>query len=118
VRSLILFWALDKANYEMLDLLWTFNKYRQTNWGIKNLEFMLLLANDLQEPQVFEILFKPEPFANCLKSFTFVHAMDFIEDYIINNGFIPDELKLKLLYADLMAPYSFIGALFHFAFSP
>jgi hypothetical protein len=49
VRSLILFWAMDKGNYEMLDYLWNFNKFGKTNWGIKNLEFMLVLANDLQE---------------------------------------------------------------------
>ena len=47
MRSLILFWALDKGNLEMLNYLWTFSKFREINWGVKNLEFMLLLANDL-----------------------------------------------------------------------
>jgi len=47
VRSLILFWALDKGYYDILRYLWNFNFYGTTNWGIKNLEFMLILANDL-----------------------------------------------------------------------
>lgn len=41
--------------------------------------------------------------------------MDFIEDHVINNRFVKEELKLKLLGAPEMAPYSYIGALFHFA---
>jgi len=40
--------------------------------------------------------------------------MDFIEDHVVNNRCVREELKLKLLYANEMAPYSFIGALFHF----
>lgn len=109
-----MFWALDRGNYEMLKYLWTFNKYNNTNWGIKNLEFMLLLANDLNEEIVFEILLDPKPFSECLKSLCFVDAMDFIEDHIINNLSIKEELKLRLLYSDEMTAYSFIGAIFHF----
>ncbi len=44
--------------------------------------------------------------------------MDFIEDHIINCGAIAEDLKLKLLYSPEMAPYAFIGALFHFSLSP
>ncbi|CDW84657.1 UNKNOWN [Stylonychia lemnae] len=113
-RSLILFWALDKQQYPTLTYLWNFNKFKQTNWGIKNLEFMLLLANDLNENEVFEILLQPKPFSECLKTLSFVDAMDFIEDHVVNNRCVKEELKLKLLYASEMAPYSFIGALFHF----
>lgn len=47
VRSLILFWALDKGNNEMLEYLWNFDKFSPINWGIKNLEFMMALANDI-----------------------------------------------------------------------
>lgn len=36
--------------------------------------------------------------------------MDFIEDNIVNNTFIPTELKLYLLNSDQMIPYSFVGA--------
>lgn len=39
--------------------------------------------------------------------------MDFIEDHIINNSSISEELKLRLLYSEDMAPYSFMGALYH-----
>ena len=42
-----MFWALDRGNYKMLDYLWNFNKFNKTNWGVKNLEFMLVLANDI-----------------------------------------------------------------------
>ena len=76
---------------------------------------MLLLANDLNEDEVFEILLEPKPFSECLKSLSFVDAMDFIEDHVINNRFVKEDLKLKLLGASEMAPYSYIGALFHFA---
>ncbi len=78
----------------------------------------MILANDLHEKQTYEIILQPGPFSECLSCLDFVEAMDFIEDYIVNNGFIPDELKLKLLYAEELAPYSFIGALFHFANAP
>lgn len=76
---------------------------------------MLLLANDLNEDEVFEILLKPKPFAECLLTLTFVDAMDFIEDHVINNRFVKEDMKLALLGAPEMAPYSYIGALFHFA---
>lgn len=39
--------------------------------------------------------------------------MDFIEDYIISNSFIPYEMKIELLKSDYMLPYSFMGALLH-----
>jgi hypothetical protein len=39
--------------------------------------------------------------------------MDFIEDNIISNGFIPDNLKLNLLNSDEMLPYAFVGAFLH-----
>lgn len=55
---------------------------------------MLLLANDLNEDEVFEILLKPKPFSECLKNLTFVEAMDFIEDHVINNRFVKEDLKL------------------------
>jgi hypothetical protein len=44
--------------------------------------------------------------------------MDFIEDHIINCSVIPEDLKLKLIYSPEMAPYAFIGALFHFSLTP
>ena len=47
VRSLILFWAIDKGNNQMLNYLWNHETNSMTNWGAKNLEFMLMLANDL-----------------------------------------------------------------------
>ena len=99
----------------MLSYLWTFNKFGKSNWGIKNLEFMLVLANDLQEPLVFDILLSPNPFATALSSLSFVEAMDFIDDHIVRNGFISMQQKLKLIYSQEMAPYSFIGALLHFS---
>eukprot|EP00347_Sterkiella_histriomuscorum_P003442 403364280 len=114
VRSLILFWAIDRQDYKMLNYLWNFNLFGQTNWGIKNLEFMLILANDLQDSTVFEILLSPKPFSIALNNLTFVMAMDFIDDHIVRNGFIAEELKLRLIYSNEMAPYSFVGALIHY----
>ena len=52
-----------------------------------------------------------------MRSLTFDLAMDFIEDHIINNSLIPEDLKLRLLYSSDMAPYSFLGALYHLAFA-
>lgn len=115
VRSLILFWAIDKSNYEILRFLWTFDKFRDINWGIKNLEFMLLLANDIQDYQILDILLEPKPFAIIMKSLVFTQAMDFIEDHIINNSVIPEELKLKLLNSQEMISYSFVGAFLHYS---
>ena len=40
----------------MLDYLWNFDLYRDVNWGIKNLEFMLMLVNDLNDDKALEIL--------------------------------------------------------------
>lgn len=77
VRSLILFWALDNENFEMLRYLWTFDFYEATQWGVKNLEFMLVLALDLSTSDVldheskhelFSILLDPRPFSFALKS--------------------------------------------------
>ena len=39
--------------------------------------------------------------------------MDFIEDNIINNGFIPEQIKLNLLNSDEMVRFSFVGAFLH-----
>ena len=99
----------------MLNYLWNYDQYKGINWGLKNLEFMLILANDLCEIDVFEILLSPKPFATVMKSIPFGAAMDFIEDHIINNGFIPEEMKLTLLNSEEMIPYSFIGAFLHFS---
>ena len=71
VRSLILFWALDKGNNEILRFLWNFDKFKEVNWGVKNLEFMMLLANDLQDQEVFNILLTPKTFSIILKNLTF-----------------------------------------------
>lgn len=60
MRSLILFWALDWGNYEMLEYLWKFRKFREVNWGVKNLEFMLILANDICDSKIMDILTSPE----------------------------------------------------------
>lgn len=102
----------------MLDYLWNFNKFNKTNWGVKNLEFMLVLANDIQEPLVFDILLSPKPFSTALRGLTFVMAMDFIEDHIVRNGFISEQQKLHLIYSPEMAPYSFVGALIHYSLLP
>lgn len=71
VRSLILFWALDKGNNEILSFLWNYDKYKVTDWGVKNLEFMLLLANDLQDQSIFQILLTPKTFSLIMKNMTF-----------------------------------------------
>lgn len=42
-------------------------------------------------------------------------AMDFIEDHIVKNSQIDHNLKLSLLYSQEMAPFSFLGALYHLA---
>ncbi|CDW88582.1 UNKNOWN [Stylonychia lemnae] len=115
VRSLILFWALDKNYYEILSYLWNFDKFGQTNWGIKNLEFMLILANDMKDSRVFDILLSAKPFSLALQNLTFGMAMDFIEDHIVRSGFVSEQQKLKLIYSEEMAPYSFIGALIHYS---
>jgi hypothetical protein len=123
VRSLILFWALDSGNMEMLRYLWMFDDYMPTRWGAKNLEFMLMLANDLatsdmedQYPidELFSILLEPKPFSTALRTLpTISQAMEFIEDHVIKNTAIDHNLKLQLLYASEMASYSFLGALYH-----
>lgn len=41
--------------------------------------------------------------------------MDLIEDYIINNAYIREEVKLGLIEADEMISYAFVGAFFHFS---
>ena len=97
----------------MLNYLWNFDKFQPLNWGIKNLEFMLALANDIQDLKIYEILLNPATFGFILRDLNFYHAMDFIEDYLINNSFIPHEMKVELLNSDYMVPYSFIGALLH-----
>ena len=40
--------------------------------------------------------------------------MDLIEDYIINNAYLREEVKLGLLESDGMVAYAFVGAFFHF----
>ena len=40
--------------------------------------------------------------------------MDFIEDHIINNGFVGDDLKMNLLNSEEMLPYTFVGAFLHY----
>jgi len=76
---------------------------------------MLVLANDLQVKTIFDVLLSPIPFSIAVKNLPFVLAMDFIEDHIVRNGFITEEQKLKLIYSPEMAPYSFVGALIHYA---
>jgi hypothetical protein len=112
-----LFWALDKGNNDMLNYLWNFDKFKDVNWGVKNLEFMMLLANDLQDQEVFKILLSPKSFSTILKNLTFSQAMDFIEDHIIHNGFIEDDLKLQLLNSDQLIAYAFVGAFLHISSS-
>lgn len=77
VRSLILFWALDRENFEMLRYLWTFDLFEDNHWGINNLEFMLVLSSDLatsdaldneSKQELFSILLDPKPFSLALKS--------------------------------------------------
>lgn len=99
----------------MLSYLWSFSKFRETNWGVKNLEFMLLLANDLQELEMIDILLEPKPFSNVLSPLPFPMAMDFIEDHIINNNVISEEQKLKLLNSEELMVYSFVGAFIHYS---
>ena len=94
----------------MLDYLWNFSKFKDVNWGLKNLEFMLLLGNDLYEFEILDILLNPKTFARVIQSVSFTQAMDFIEDNIINNGFILDDLKMNLLNSPEMVAYAFVGA--------
>lgn len=75
----------------MLSYLWNFDHFGTTDWGLKNLEFMLILANDLRDPLIFDILLSPKPFARALKNLDFVQAMDFIEDHVVKSGFISEE---------------------------
>ena len=111
-RSLLLFWAVDHSNLPLFRYLWTFDRVPPLNWGLKNLEFLLLLALDHpQARQIYEVLLEPRPFALMMRAVSFTEAMDFIEDFIINNCSIPEELKLNLLYSPEMALYSFMGAL-------
>lgn len=77
------------------------------------MEFMILLANDIQEQKVFETLLAPKTFSTIMKNMTFSQAMDFIEDHIIHNGFINEDLKLNLLNSDPLIAYSFVGATLH-----
>ena len=39
-------------------------------------------------------------------------AMEFVEDHIVNNHTIDQDVKLKLLLSEEMAPYSFLGTLY------
>jgi hypothetical protein len=55
----------------MLDYLWNYNYFRQVNWGVKNFEFMLVLANEICDSIVFEILLNPRPVALILKDLPF-----------------------------------------------
>ena len=105
MRSLILFWALDFGNMPLLRYLWT---YPNTNWGIKNLEYLLSLASDISTgpdeypvQELFSILLEPSPFARAIKhDFTDMsEAMDFIQDHVISNTAIDDTLKLKLIHS-------------------
>ena len=116
VRSLILFWALDKANNELLNYLWTFDMptHKKTNWGAKNLEFLILLANDIFEAELFDILFNPNVLSTILNSMNFGLAMDLLEDLVINNSFVPDDIKYLLLESDELLPYAFVGAILHY----
>lgn len=108
---------------EMMRYLWTFDDFMPTMWGVKNLEFMLILANDLstsdmedQYPieELFSILLEPKPFSTVMRSLPSMSlAMEFIEDHVIKNSAIDHNLKLQLLYAPEMAPFSFLGALYH-----
>lgn len=77
VRSLILFWALDFGNMELLHYLWTFDNFRPPSWGVKNLEFMLILTHDLATSDMdevypiedlFTILLEPRPFSAALRT--------------------------------------------------
>jgi hypothetical protein len=107
----------------MLSYLWNFDDYMPTRWGVKNLEFMLMLANDLATSDMedhypiddlFSILLEPKPFSTVMRSLPSIsQAMEFIEDHIIKNAAIDHNLKLQLLYSPEMAPFSFLGALYH-----
>lgn len=90
---MILFWALDSGNLAMLRYLWTFG---QTSWGVRNLEYMLGLAEDLSSgPQdyplteLYSVLLDPETFARILRqgfSSDISEAMDFIEEHVVSNS--------------------------------
>lgn len=123
VRSLILFWALDRGQMDLLHYLWTFDQHHPVTWGAKNLEFLLTLANDLASSdlegvypveELFSTLLEPRPFATIMHSLPqMCDAMDFIEDHVVRNTVINHQLKLRLLYSHEMAPYAFLGSLSH-----
>lgn len=52
---------------------------------------MLLLANDIQDAHILDILLDPKPFAKVMSTLDFNQAMDFIEDHVINNNVITVE---------------------------
>lgn len=64
---------------DLLRYLWTFDLYHPPNWGAKNLEFVLILAQDLASSdltegsypidELFEILLEPIPFASAMHQF-------------------------------------------------
>ena len=122
MRSLILLWALDRGNLELFRYLWTFDKFHPVYWGPKNLEFLLVLAYDLATSDLesfyptsdlLSIILEPRVFSTCLRSFpNMTTAMEFVEDHIVNNHTIDQDVKLKLLLSEEMAPYSFLGTLY------
>jgi hypothetical protein len=91
-------------------------------WGPKNLEFLLVLAYDLATSDLesfyptsdlLSIILEPRVFSTCLRSFpNMTTAMEFVEDHIVNNHTIDQDVKLKLLLSEEMAPYSFLGTLY------
>jgi hypothetical protein len=106
---------------DLLRYLWTFESSTPPRWGLKNLEFMLVLANDLTtsdleesypSAELFSILLEPRPFSQAMRGLSGLkEAMDFIDDYVIKNYAIEADLKVALLQAIEMSPYSFVGAL-------
>jgi len=83
------------------------------HWGLKNFEFLMILADDLQSEEVFKILLSPKPVSLIMKDLPFSQAMDSIEDLVINNSLIPDELKIELLNSDEMLCFGFVGAILY-----
>jgi hypothetical protein len=60
---------LENDTTDIFEYLWTID--REINWGIKNLEFLIVTASAIKKQENFEVLLKPKPFSTILKSLEF-----------------------------------------------
>lgn len=92
-------------------LNYLFNEIGYIDWGISNLEWIVTLSSYQKNQELLSLILNSPTFTQILKKQHFWHAMDFLEDFIMNNSNIQETTKESLFSRQEMLIYEFMGVL-------